>query len=46
MEEWKTPLYVLVNLVITKPEEEAVFPMDLTVKNISAYQPMKPYKGQ
>jgi beta-glucanase (GH16 family) len=46
MEEWKTPLYMLVDLVITKPEEEAVFPMDLTVKNISAYQPRKPYKGQ
>ncbi len=46
MAEWKTPLYVLVDLVITKPEEDAVFPMDLTVKNISAYRPMKPYKGQ
>ena len=46
MEEWKTPLYMLVDLVITKSEEEAVFPMDLTVKNVSAYQPIQPYKGQ
>ena len=46
MEEWKTPLYMLVDLVITKSEEEAVFPMDLTVKNVSAYQPLQPYKGQ
>ena len=46
MEEWKTPLYMLVDLVITKPEEEAAFPMDLTVKNVSAYQPAQPYEGQ
>lgn len=46
MEEWKTPLYMLVDLVITKSEEEAVFPIDLTVKNVSAYQPIQPYKGQ
>jgi hypothetical protein len=39
MVEWKTPLYMLVDLVITRPEEEAVFPMDLIVKNIAAYQP-------
>ena len=45
MEEWKTPLYMLVDLVITKPEEEAVFPMDLTVKNVSAYLPLQPYKN-
>lgn len=43
MEEWKTPLYMLVDVVITKPEEEAVFPMDLIVKNIAAYQPLRPY---
>ena len=46
MEEWKTPLYMLVDLVINKPEEEAVFPMDLTVENVSAYRPIQPYKGQ
>jgi hypothetical protein len=46
MEEWKTPRYMLVGLVITKPEEDAVFPMDLTVKNVSAYQPIQPYMGE
>ena len=46
MAEWKTPLYMLVDLVVTKPEEEAVFPMDLTVKNVSVYQPLQPYKDQ
>lgn len=46
MEEWKTPLYMLVDLVITKPESEAVFPMDLVVRNVSAYQRIKPYEGQ
>ena len=46
MEEWKTPLYMLVDLVITKPEEEAVLPIDMIVKEVSAYQPIEPYWGE
>ncbi len=46
VDEYKTPLYMLVDLIITKPEEEAVFPMDMIVKNVSAFQPLTPYPGQ
>lgn len=42
VDEFKTPLYMLVDIVRNK--EEGVSPMDLTVKNVSAYLPLTPYK--
>jgi hypothetical protein len=44
MEEWKTPVYMLLDLVVNEQEEaKAVFPMDMVVKNVSAYLPQIPY---
>lgn len=44
MPEWKTPLYLLLDVIVNKVEEEkAVFPMDMTVKDVSAYLPLHPY---
>lgn len=44
MPEWKTPLYLLLDVIVNKIEEDkAVFPMDMTVRNVSAYQPLQPY---
>jgi hypothetical protein len=45
--EWKTPVYMLVSSDPRKikPDKPAL-PMDLIVKNVSAYQPAKPYQGQ
>jgi hypothetical protein len=47
VEEWKTPLYMLVDMDPRriKPEHGDA-PFDLIVKNVSAYQPIKPYEGQ
>lgn len=42
VEEFKTPLYLLVDLVSTK--EEGTSPMDMILKNVSAYLPGEPYK--
>jgi hypothetical protein len=47
MPEWKTPLYLLLDVVMNPREKDkAVFPMDLFVRNVSAYQPVEPYPGQ
>ena len=47
MAEWKTPLYMLVSSDIRKIKaEKAALPMDLVVKNVSAYLPLKPYEGR
>jgi hypothetical protein len=47
MPEWKTPLYLLLDVVMNPREKDkAVFPMDLIVKNVSAYQPVEPYPSQ
>ena len=46
MPEWKTPLYLLLDVIVNKREEDrAAFPMDMIVKNVSAYQPTQPYSG-
>jgi beta-glucanase (GH16 family) len=44
VEEHKTPLYMLVTLAVQK--KDAVLPLDMIVKNVSAYLPEKPYQGQ
>jgi len=44
VEEFKTPLYMLIDVVIGKPAEDAVLPIDMVVKNVSAYLPIKPYE--
>lgn len=47
MPEWKTPLYLLLDVTLNPHEEnKAVFPMDMVVRNVSAYQPQEPYPGQ
>ena len=46
VEEFKTPLYMLVDCIVSKPEAEAIFPIDMVVKDVSAYQPKQPYAGQ
>lgn len=44
MEESKTPLYLLLTVVVTKQgEANGTFPMDMIVKNVSAYTPRTPY---
>lgn len=43
-EEFKTPLYILASLIINKPLDQVKLPMDLVIRNISAYQPVEPYK--
>lgn len=49
VEEFKTPLYMLVSSdprkIIDKPERQPA-PMDLVIKNVSAYLPTAPYEGQ
>lgn len=47
VDEWKTPLYMLVDMDPSriKPEQSSL-PMDMIVRNVSAYQPLKPYEGQ
>jgi beta-glucanase (GH16 family) len=47
VDEWKTPLYMLVDMDPTriKPEQSSL-PMDLIVRNVSVYQPLVPYEGQ
>ena len=47
MPEWKTPLYLLLDVVVnTREKDKAVFPMAMLVRNVSAYQPVEPYPGQ
>ncbi|HBC88381.1 MAG TPA: hypothetical protein DCZ94_15640 [Lentisphaeria bacterium] len=45
--EFKTPLFMLVSSDTrhVKPEQ-TVLPIDMTVKNVSAYLPIQPYKDQ
>lgn len=45
-EEFKTPLYMLLTAVVNNGDKEPVFPMDMVVKNVSAYLPAEPYAGQ
>lgn len=47
MPEWKTPLYMLVSSDVRKIKPEKVaLPMDLIIKNVSAYQPLEAYEGR
>lgn len=47
MPEWKTPVYLLLDLVVNDKEKEtAIFPMDMIVKNVSAYRPREVYPGE
>jgi len=44
MPEWKTPVYLLLDCVVNDKEKDtAVFPMDMFVKNVSAYRPVEAY---
>jgi|GEM_PF-752638 len=44
VEEFKTPLYMVISLaLIEKDIAKAVPPIDLIVKNVSAYEPATPY---
>jgi len=45
-EEMKTPLYMLLTAVVSNGSKDLILPMDMIVKNVSAYLPKKPYDGQ
>ena len=47
MEEWKTPVYLLLDVIIRKEAEaKARLPIDMIVKNVSAYQRIEPYEEE
>ncbi len=47
MEEWKTPIYLLLDVILhAKGEANAELPIDMIVKNVSAYQRIEPYEEE
>ncbi len=46
MPEFKTPLFMLVSSDTRHVKEQTVLPIDMTVRNVSAYLPEKPYEDQ
>lgn len=49
VEEWRTPLYLLLDSDpshVAKNPENVTLPLDMIIRNVSAYTPVKPYQGQ